>query len=160
MQITISPHAAERLIDRHRPDLDQDAAMALLAEAAATRRSPVRDRTIKGDLQWRLTDPDVLVVVKRDSQAADGWVVVTVLPAQTQPVDMVIPDTRIPPDLARQRVGRRRSDPPKPRPRYVGSLKRIKDPAEIAAVVQAESAAWAADVSGDQDRGDCAAGEE
>lgn len=98
-KLAITDHAISRFIERHAPGLTFAAARDLIEERAQHAQR-LETRTVVGDMQWRITDPDCILVVKRDSergraagrkyrdrpgtQGAGGLVVVTVLPVVEQ----------------------------------------------------------------------------
>lgn len=98
-KLSITDHAISRLIERHAPGLTFAAARELIQERAQHAQR-LETRTVLGDMQWRITEPDCILVVKRDSErsraagrkhrnrpgmhGAGGLVVVTVLPTVDQ----------------------------------------------------------------------------
>lgn len=98
-KLAITDHAISRLIERHAPGLTFAAARELIQERAQHAQR-LETRTVLGDMQWRITEPDCILVVKRDSersraagrkhrnrpgtQGTGGLVVVTVLPTVEQ----------------------------------------------------------------------------
>lgn len=129
------------------PGLSIEQATELLLDAAAHRRVTMRERTLAGDLQWRLTDPDVVAVVRPDRWDRNGLVVMTVLPTFAD-----VPSARHVATVLRNGaslgLGSRRKapapQPPAEPRRYSGKLKRVAGAAAIEAVVQAEYAVWTA----------------
>jgi hypothetical protein len=98
-KLAITDHAISRFIERHAQGLTFSAARELIQERAQHAQR-LETRTVLGDMQWRITEPDCILVVKRDSersraagrkhrnrpgtQGAGGLVVVTVLPTVDQ----------------------------------------------------------------------------
>lgn len=75
--ITFTPHAIERFIERHAPGIGMDEAEQHLRRASAVR---LRERTILGQLQYQVDEPRCVLVVKRDPRMRPELVCVTVLP--------------------------------------------------------------------------------
>jgi len=80
--IEISPHALDRFVERIVPDHTYRDARILFANRA-NKAAPIKKRTVNGQELWKMTEPDALLVVKRDQHP----VVVTVLPPEEE-VDM------------------------------------------------------------------------
>lgn len=78
MNTSITPHAVERFVQRHAPAMSHRQARAYLEEKAP-HAARLKERTIKGDQQWQLHDPECVLVMKRDFRLR-AWVCVTVLP--------------------------------------------------------------------------------
>lgn len=89
-EIGITDHAVAQFIKRHAPTHTADEARELLAERCRSAKHV--GKMACGDMMWRITDPECLLVVKRDSdrstrpgqrrqtRSGGGLVVVTVLP--------------------------------------------------------------------------------
>ena len=75
-KIAITNHAVDQFIARCAPSLSFEAAKKLLV-ARAPQAARLRERTPKGQGQWRITDPDAVLVTKDDPSC--GVVCVTVL---------------------------------------------------------------------------------
>jgi len=73
-----SDHAIQRFIERHAPGLNTVEAHAVLIDAATHRAAKLKSRTLRGDQQWQLRNPDVVIVTKTD---AGRIIVKTVLPS-------------------------------------------------------------------------------
>lgn len=63
----VMDHAAERLIERHRPELSFIEAVRVLREALPTARR-LRERTRRGDERWLLPELGIVAVVKRSGR--------------------------------------------------------------------------------------------
>lgn len=61
--IYVSDHAVERFVKRHVPHMTFTAAKTLLIRRARDAVA-LKEKTVKGDHQWRITDPDVILVGK------------------------------------------------------------------------------------------------
>lgn len=64
--IEITPHAAQRYMERHRPDLSFDEAMQELRERAPS-AARLKERTFSGEQLWQLEE-GCLLVVKLDKR--------------------------------------------------------------------------------------------
>jgi hypothetical protein len=85
----VTVHAVEQFVERCATHLDFNEARALLVERSL-RASKMRTRTVKGQDQWRITDPDAVLVTKHDPSC--GLVCVTVLWAADAAQDDPSPD--------------------------------------------------------------------
>lgn len=63
--IYVSDHAVERFVKRHVPHMTFAAAKTLLIRRARNAVA-LKEKTIKGDHQWRISDPNVILVGKYD----------------------------------------------------------------------------------------------
>jgi len=76
--IGFTNHAVVRFVDRHAPQMSFEEAAAHLREVSAD-AVQLRERTLHGELQYRINDPRCVLVVKRDRRLHE-LVCVTVLP--------------------------------------------------------------------------------
>jgi hypothetical protein len=74
--IHISDHAVNRFVQRHAPEMTFNDAKSLLIRRSL-HAVALKQKTIKGDNQWRISDPDVILVGK---YVNNGIVCVTILP--------------------------------------------------------------------------------
>lgn len=74
--IHISDHAVSRFVQRHAPEMTFREAKSLLIKRSL-HAVALKQKTVKGDNQWRITDPDVILVGK---YVNNGIVCVTILP--------------------------------------------------------------------------------
>jgi hypothetical protein len=74
--IYISDHAVERFVKRHAPEMSFDSAKSLLIRRSL-RAVLLRQKTINGDEQWQINDPNVILVGKR---VKGKTICVTILP--------------------------------------------------------------------------------
>lgn len=72
----ITRHAVDRFVQHHAPHLTAKQAFRLLLEAAP-RAAHLKAKTILGDHQWQLEDPECVLVMKEDH---GRMICVTVLP--------------------------------------------------------------------------------
>jgi len=75
-EVEFTGHAVERFIQRHRPDLRYNQARRLLEDRAREATS-LKQKTLAGDHQWQMADPDIVLVVKHERGRT---VCVTILP--------------------------------------------------------------------------------
>jgi hypothetical protein len=77
MRFEFTNHAIQRFIERHAPEMSAETARELLTDAATHRAAKIKSRSFRGDQQWQLRNPDVVLVTTTD----DGRIIVkTVLP--------------------------------------------------------------------------------
>ena len=78
--IQFTPHAIQRFVERHAPEMDLRSAEEHLVQIEATR---LKERTVSGDIQYQIEDPRCLLVVKRDPRCNPDLICVTVLPCRS-----------------------------------------------------------------------------
>lgn len=69
--IRFTEHALEQFVRRHAPDMTLTQARTHLQVQSAS-AVQMNWRTALGDMQWRISDPDCILVVKRDSYKPGG----------------------------------------------------------------------------------------
>lgn len=94
-ELVVTNHAVERLIRRYFPEMDPSNARKYLEDRIGD-ATPLKEKTILGDDQWQLTDPDMVLVMKREPNKR---VCVTILP---EPETLGIPEDEM--DIIRDRM--------------------------------------------------------
>lgn len=79
-RICFTDHAIDRFMERHAPRMNRTRARYLL-ERGAESATRLRTKTYKGQTQWQLDYPDVVLVTKNDNKEI---ICVTVLPEPAQ----------------------------------------------------------------------------
>lgn len=76
MAIVITQHAINRFIQRHAPEMSYDQAKRHL-QTESRQAAHLRNKSVNGQSQWRLDNPNCILVMKRDGR---DDICVTVLP--------------------------------------------------------------------------------